>query len=299
MRVDVYLPLVLSLLLAAVSPQVARRLAPAPAARTLVVSGMVTAVTSVWGLVLLAGTLLGDTPPVAEEAREHRLHIAEPVPEAIAVAAVVALAVAAFRLWRVLRARSTAARALRRLSRAHPEGTELIVAASPAARAFAVPGPPRRILVTTGMLQALDASERRVLLSHERAHLRHRHARISAAVEAAAAVNPLLAPVRDTVDFLLERWADEHAAHVVGDRGTAARALARAALAAHGGHGARGLAFSDRSVTRRVAALRCAPPPNARLAAAAVLVLGAVPAFGAVDATRDFLAVLGHALLLI
>lgn len=299
MRIDVYLPLLLSLLLAAISPQVARRLAPAPAACTLVASGVVTAVASVWGLVLLAGTLLGDTPPVTEEAREHRLHIADPVPEVIAVAAVAALVLAAFRLWQVLRARSRTGRALRRISRAHPGGTELIVADSPAAEAFAVPGPPRRILVTTAMLRALDASERRVLLSHERAHLQHRHARLSAAVAVAAAVNPLLAPVRDTVDFLLERWADEQAARVVGDRHTAARALARAALAAHERRGAGALAFSDRSVTRRVAALQCAPPPNAWLASLVVLSIGLVPAFGAVDATKDFLTMLGRALFLV
>ncbi|MFD0504110.1 hypothetical protein ACFQ0G_16340 [Streptomyces chiangmaiensis] len=69
-----------------------------------------------------------------------------------------------------------------------------------------------------------------MLLAHERAHLAHRHAFLATAVTLAAAADPLLAPVRTTVTFLVERWADERAADVVGDRSTTARALARAAL---------------------------------------------------------------------
>ena len=38
------------------------------------------------------------------------------------------------------------------------------------ADAYAVPGWPGRIVVTAGMLDALNPDERRVLLAHERAH---------------------------------------------------------------------------------------------------------------------------------
>lgn len=294
MRIDVYVPLVLSLLLAAVSPAVSRRLAPAPAALALAVSAALTAAATVWGLMLLAATLVGDTPPVVDEAREHRFHIPEPVPAVIALAALVALAAGLARLCRTLRAARASRRALRLLSAAHPGATELIVAESAQPQAFAVP--PGRILVTSAMLAVLDASERQVLLAHERAHLVHRHARLALVAELAAAVDPLLVPVRDTIAFLLERWADERAAETAGDRRVAARALARAALAAHGG-GMR-LSFSEHAVSRRVSALQRAPLPNVRAAVLAVLLLGLIPAVGAADATQDFLHLLGRLLLL-
>ncbi|WP_127358966.1 M48 family metalloprotease [Actinacidiphila soli] len=304
MRIDVYLPLALSLLLAAVSPAVGRRLAPAPAARALAVSAALTAAASVWGLILLAATLLGDSPPVVAEAREHRFHIPEPVPFAIAIAALPALTAVVVRLWRTLRAVRVTGRALRRLSASHPGGTELIVAASAQPQAFAVPlrGPdaPGRILVSTGMLAVLDAPERQVLLAHERAHLVHGHSRLALLAEVAAAVNPLLIPVRDTIGFLLERWADERAAEAAGDRRVAARALARAALASHGSQAplCAALGFSEHGITRRVSALQRAPLPTVRAAVLAVLLLGLVPAVGAADATHDFLRMMGRYLAL-
>ncbi|MFE2430243.1 M48 family metalloprotease [Streptomyces sp. NPDC059373] len=305
MRIDVYLPLVLSLLLAAVSPAVGRRLAPAPAARALAVSAALTAAAAVWGLVLLAATLLSDSPPVVDEAREHRFHIPEPVPFAIAIAALLALAAVVVRLWRTLRAVRATGRALRRLSESHPGGTELIVAAAAQPQAFAIPlrgaGAPGRILVSSGMLAVLDAPERQVLLAHERAHLVHGHSRLSLLAEVAAAVNPLLIPVRDTIGFLLERWADERAAEAAGDRRVAARALARAALASHRSQAplcASALGFSEHAITRRVSALQRAPLPNVRAAVLAVLLLGLVPAVGAADATQDFLRMMGQYLAL-
>lgn len=97
--------------------------------------------------------------------------------------------------------------------------------------AVAVPGRPGHLLVTTGILGALDADERRVLFAHEQAHLSRHHHRLVTVAGMAAAVNPLLIPVREAVAYLVERWADEEAADIVGDRGLTARAVARAALA--------------------------------------------------------------------
>ena len=299
MRIDVYTPLVLSLLLAALGPQVGRRVAPALAVRVLTVSAVFTAAATVWSLVLLAVTLVGHAPPVVADARDDGRPLPHPVPEAIAVAATLALALIALRVHRAVRAERGTRRALRTLCAGHPPDTELVVAASPVPQAFAIPGSggaPGRILVTSAMLSALEPAERRVLLAHERAHLTHRHALLSTAVALTAAADPLLVPVRTTVTFLVERWADEQAADVVGDRRTTARALARAALSAGRRAPACALTFADRAVTRRIAALQTGPLPHLWPLAATTLALGALPALGAVDATGDLLRLLQHAL---
>jgi Zn-dependent protease with chaperone function len=298
-KIDVYTPLLLSLLLAAVSPLVGRRVAPALAALVLTVSAVFTAAATVWSLVLLALTLVGQAPPVVADVREDGHRLPDPVPEAIAVAATLALVFVAVRVYRAARTARVTHRALRTLCAGQPPDTELVVAASPVPQAFAIPaggGEPGRILVTSAMLSALEPAERRVLLAHERAHLTHRHASLSTAVALAAAADPLLVPVRTTVTFLVERWADERAADAVGDRRTTARALARAALSAGRRVPSCALHFTDRAVTRRIAALQAGPPPRLWPLAATTLALGALPALGALDATGDLLQLLEHAL---
>nr|BFD81048.1 hypothetical protein StreXyl84_04490 [Streptomyces sp. Xyl84] len=298
MRIDVYTPLALSLLLSSISPAVGRRVAPALAARVLTAAAVVTACATVWSLSLLALTLADDGPAALLAAPAGGRRLPEPVPEAVGVLAAVALGAVAQRLWRAVRAVYGTRRALRRLCAAHPGDTELIVATSPVPRAFAIPGSPGRILVTAALLGALRPQERRVLLAHERAHLTHRHALVVTAATLAVAADPLLFGVRPTVAFLVERWADERAAAAVGDRTAAARALARAALTAGPAPGPAGtLPLTDRAVTRRVAALRSAPLPPLRPVAAAVLALGVLPVLGAADATGDLLHLLSDAVL--
>ncbi|AOR30228.1 peptidase M48 [Streptomyces fodineus] len=289
MRFDVYSPPVLSLLLSLVGPVIARRVAPALAARVLTSAAVLTAAATTWSLVLLATALLGNAPPVIREARENGHPVTDPVPEVIGLAAFVALLAIALRVYRAVRAQRCTRRALRRLCAGHPADTELIVAASEVPQAFAIPGRPGRILVTSAMLSALEPAERRVLLAHERAHLAHRHGPLVTAATLAAAADPLLGPVRTAVGFLVERWADEQAAATVGDRRTTARALARAALTAGRTRTACALHFTDRAVTRRIAALQAGPLPELWPAAAAVLLLGTLPALLAADATTDLL----------
>ncbi|MFB6629641.1 M48 family metalloprotease [Streptomyces sp. NPDC056362] len=101
--------------------------------------------------------------------------------------------------------------------------------------AFALPGGPRgtgRIVVTAGMLRALDAREREALLGHERAHLSSRHHLFLAVAALAGWCHPALAAVVPHVSFAAERAADEAAARTCGDRRLTARAVGRAALAA-------------------------------------------------------------------
>jgi Peptidase family M48 len=202
-------------------------------------------------------------------------------PVAVGIAAGVLLAAAALAaLWTGLR-RTRALIAAHREARGLPGSEQVVVIADEAADAYAAPGWPGRIVVTSGMMQALGDGERRVLLAHERAHVTGHHYLFTAAARLAAAANPLLRPVSAAVRYSIERWADEQAAAVTGDRSLTARAVARAALAAaeapaHRPAPALGVAGSagigsvadgmrqGGAVPRRVAAL-LRPAPQGRL----------------------------------
>ncbi|KJY26006.1 M48 family metalloprotease [Streptomyces sp. NRRL S-495] len=209
----------------------------------------------------------------------------------VAGAAGALLVVQVVRLVRAVRRhRALLSRAWQLTAGATAEGDVLVVPGAEA-EAFALPrhrGRAGRVVVTEGMLESLGASERAVLLAHERAHLHRRHHLFSAAADLAAAVHPALARLRTGLEFHLERWAD---AGAVSDRRLAATAIARAALAGAtgpGGHGARPLSVSTGPVPLRVQAL-LAPAPagpegrGPRLAAAglvAAVVASAVLALG-------------------
>jgi Zn-dependent protease with chaperone function len=289
--IAVYLPLLLPLLVSAIARWAADRVRPGAAVRGLVAAAVAGAALSVWSLTLLTLTLFDDLPRFHAPAGTD---FPEPVPDAVGLFALAALAGGAVRLTLDLRHRADAVRRLRAPGR--PENG-LVVADWAAPLAVAVPGRPGHVLVTSGMLRLLGAPERRAVLAHERAHLRHRHHLAVSAVAAAAAVNPLLRPVRETVTYLVERWADEEAATTVGDRGLVARAVARAALAtvpaALGGLGAPGgLGVHGGVIVRRVGALGRPPVGKARrlLTASAVTIALCLLAGG--HATRDFVELL-------
>ncbi len=232
MRLTVYLLLLASLVTAVLAPRVAVRLAPAAAARTLVLLAVAAAASTVWGLVVLALAGLSRTGEVQRVARTNPqlLLDADPVTPWVGAAAALLLLVGAARAGRRLHGRARATRAQQDL-RALPAAGDLLIADQQAPEAFALPGRPARVLVSTGLLRLLSADERRVVLAHERAHLRHRHHLLTTLALVAAALNPALGPAATHLDYHLERWADEDAAAVVASRSVAARSLARAALA--------------------------------------------------------------------
>ena len=186
------------------------------------------------------------------------------------------------------------------------DASGLIVVDDPRPDAYALPGMRGRVVVSTAMLRALPAAERRVLLAHEASHLRHRHHLYVLAVELSAAANPLLRRVATVVRAEVERWADEDAASDVGDRRLAARALARAALARsrpvtadlRPRRAANGLSLrmGENAVVGRVRALLAPAPLHGRivetLAVASILV--AVVAVN-VDAGQDTDSLFDHA----
>ncbi|MEU7059554.1 M48 family metalloprotease [Streptomyces sp. NPDC046197] len=158
-----------------------------------------------------------------------------------------------------------------------PAAGDLCVVDSPHPDAYALPGRPHRIVVTTAMLRSLDAAEREVLFAHERAHNHGGHHYFLAVAELAAHCHPALRPVRGSIRLAAERAADEAAATAVGDRRLTARAIARAALAgqeARSGRPELAAAATSGPVPQRVKALLAAPPVPRRAAAwiAALLV---------------------------
>jgi Zn-dependent protease with chaperone function len=214
------LPVALSLLLAIAAPRAMRRAPPETATVGLAAAAVVAAGAYAACLLMLASTLVEDLLPLSTK---------DGGAGPLAVAAAALLAWGMCRLAGDVTVRRSIRRRLRGVGR--PRGSGLVVAEWDEAHAIAVPGRPGHVLVTTGMLRALDAGERRAMLAHERAHLTRRHDRLVSWAAAAAAVDPFLAPVRDEVAHQAERWADEEAAAVVGDRALVARAVARAALA--------------------------------------------------------------------
>ncbi len=306
MHALVYLPLVVPLLAAVAARPLAERLPPRTATWLLAGSAVTLAAAScaVLGLLALAAAVRVPRIDLAGDLSRQIMSRADPASMPLGVVAgglLVAAAVAAARAaWFRTAALIAAHRQGRSLPGAGqmPGAAEVIVVTDDAVDAYAVPGWPSRIVVTSGMLGALSRAERDVLLAHERAHASSCHYLFTAAARLAAAANPLLHPLAAAVGYSVERWADEQAAAAAGSRPLAARAIARAALAASATPPRRAasaavlgvlpaLGRDAGVVPRRVAAL-LAPPPRPRLLLLIVaVVLVAISGLSALDAARD------------
>lgn len=141
------------------------------------------------------------------------------------VAAAVAVAVAG-------RHRRRATGAADRIAATLPAGPQVVVVESPAVDAFSLPGTPGRVVVTTGMRDALDADRFAAVIAHEQCHLDQRHHDLLWLTRLGAAVHPLLTPMVSRVQYLVERAADEAAADALGDRRQVATAIGVAAVRA-------------------------------------------------------------------
>ncbi|WP_433890199.1 M56 family metallopeptidase [Streptomyces sp. CA-111067] len=297
MNYAVWAPLLVPLLGAPAARRLGDALPPRLAAWLLAGSAVALAACSTAALCLLAGAGALRLPPVAAVG-----HLVLPVvgdQETIPAACVAAALLTAVVVALVRTARRHVVVAGRARRAAVAEGTaagDLTVVQDAGADAYALPGRPGRIVVTTGMLRALDPAEREALLAHERAHLAGRHHLFLTAVALACACHPALRMLRGPLSYALERWADESAATAVGDRRVAARAIGRAALASRPvlrPHAA--LPAAAGPVPRRVAALLAADTAGARhvggrgVRAIAAVLLGclAVSAVCALEAAAD------------
>ncbi|MEU9115155.1 M56 family metallopeptidase [Streptomyces sp. NPDC048483] len=271
MGVFVFLPLVLPLTALPIARLAEQHLHPRGSTRLLSLLAAVLGLCSTLclGLLMVVGTAQLPGNPLPDGWSDPEVRAAVPYAEVAGVAAIPLLAAAltagaaALRRHRRIRARTH--RALDVL----PGGSDTAVLPDDDPYAYAVPGTrgrPGRIAVSRGMLRSLDDGERRALFAHERAHLHCRHHRYLLAVRLAGCVNPLLLPLRSAVAFSTERWADEEAARVVGDRRLTARAVGKAALVGRPAPDpelAHFAAPEPGPVPRRVAAL-LAPVPPAR-----------------------------------
>lgn len=286
------LPIVLSALLGLLGPAAARRSGHAAAVRLLPLTCLLVAGSTVMGVATVAVSALAGVGEVAELGRWSVRALpaawrAVPVPVGLLAGTVVLVLLtgAGWRASELVRQLLAAGRACRAAG-SRTGGVVVVHDGRP--HAFAVAGVRGGVVVSTGMLHALDASGCRALLAHERSHLRRRHHLSLIAVQLAAAADPLLRPLVAVTAHAVEREADEDAARTVGDRRTVAIAVARAALAtAHRAPdaalrparpGALPAATSG-EVSDRVAALLAPPVRSRRLAPAALLLVAVLAAW--------------------
>ncbi len=231
-----------------------RGLRPRSATRLLTTLTVVSALTVVWVLAVVVFTNVVQLHGIAERlswcSTLATSHVDVPTPPG--VLAFLLLCASFVGALRALRSQ----RAVRA-----PRGSEpFAVLPLDVPTAYALAGRPGQVVVSRGMLEVLDGPERAALVAHEQAHLRLHHHRYMGLSTVAAAAVPFLRPLVRRVKVATERWADEEAARVVGDRGVVARAIAHAALATTAPPGA--LALGDTGTVQRVEALLSDAPPR-------------------------------------
>lgn len=271
-------------------PPIARRLPPAHATWMLSAGAAITALSVLAIAGSIAVVAVAELPVVAARGHWSPAALESETPFeswATTLALIAALASSAGGLWAATRQANSLRRAFRDSLAADAPAGICVVADGPP-RAMAVPGRPGIVLVSQSLLGRLDPAERAALIAHERAHLRHGHHWHRALVEVAAAINPLLRPVRGATILATERWADEEAARRTG-RSRTARALARAALLrspAAPASAAAAMAAASERVSARVIALMAEPVPArpgllTLVAATLAVAAGLALAFGA------------------
>ena len=284
MDFSVYLPLYLGFVLAATTPRIARLLPPRTGVWCLSAAAITAAASWTISLFMIAFTGLGRIAYVADEGHWSATKWREVDPVDVWTARIcgfVLTASLAMFAWALVR-ELVAIRQIRRVAGRLDTESTIVFVDDDAPHAYAVGGRHPRIVISTGLLRGLSAAERRAVLSHESAHLRHRHHVHLRLLRLAAAMNPLLRPFVPAGVLAVERWADEETAATLGDRTLVARTLLRAALAGSGGgiRPAGALAHASGDVSQRVTALMQAPPRQRwwMTAAASVLLVATIMA---------------------
>ncbi len=169
-----------------------------------------------------------------------------------------------------------------RLAVKDTQGRRLSIIDNPEPMAYAAPGKPGCVVVSTGMLSALEPRERQVVFAHERAHLRQAHHRYVTMGALANALVPGLGPLVGQLRLATERCADEEVVRVLGgDRHLVASTIAKAAMTTSAFRDVVP-AFDGASVVARVEALIGAPqaPWSSRFGTV-IVSAGTIAALGA------------------
>jgi Zn-dependent protease with chaperone function len=284
-------PLLIGLALVPAAGSLERQLMPSAAVRLLTALALTVALST--GLVLSAAAVLVcvQLGPFPREGgwSVHTLRTGMGFP---VIGGVVALGIVMYLLTAAITRAARSVCSLRAAGRSvrdlEPVIGDLVLVEDAVPVAYAVAGRPGRIVISTSMLAALSAAERRVVIAHEASHLRHRHHLYAHLGDVAAAANPLLRPTASAIKRAVERWADEDAAVVVGDRALTGRALARAALASAGRPaGRRGMAVAEDHVAERVARL-FAPPIRRRPWLVVMVLVAALISWAAAAAVTNW-----------
>lgn len=109
--------------------------------------------------------------------------------------------------------------ALGRYREEHADGVEVVFIRSETPLATAIPGEAAQIVVSSGMVELLDADALASVISHERAHLHLRHARVAQLAHLNAVCLPWLRAAREferSTQFLIELIADDRAVRAHG-----------------------------------------------------------------------------------
>lgn len=250
-------------------------LPPRLAVRALAVVALITAGTAA---TVVAATAAGFVLGPARQAEIVRFCRIVPLHHEVRPAeGVVALLVAAFMAARACRVVSE-----RRLATRGTAGRRLSIVDTPEPLAYAAPGRPGCVVVSTGLLSALEPRERQVVFAHERAHLRQGHHRYLLIGAVAAAVVPFLGPLVERLRLATERCADEEAALALGDdRKLVATAITKAAFTMTAFDGVVP-AFNGGPIVARVDALIGSPPSRWQVGLGlSALVAGTLAAVGA------------------
>ena len=218
------LPLVGTVAAAYLTTSVHRRLRPDLAAKTSAIALatlLLAAVPTLWLIGSSGLAHLGIRSPFADWS-QHLLPTMGPTGAVVGMVALMLMVAGVVRTSCVLRRQ-------RSLRATEPAGVEIL----PTGVVFActLPGPAGNIVLSEGLVAALDERELEAVVAHERAHARHRHDRYLLLAALAGALLPMIRSLVERLEFSLERWADDEAALDVDDRRVVATAIARVAIA--------------------------------------------------------------------
>ena len=268
----VALPLVATLLVVLIGGRLLDRLDPKAAARcsaVLLVVGTAATIPTLWLIGLSGLAHDGLQNPISDWSRHlfpHHFPHHRPAGGFIGLISALVAVIGLARVGRVL---------VRHLRLRCTDTEPIEFVESDEVYAYTLPGPAATIAISTGLRDALDDAEFAIVLAHEQAHAKHRHDRLKLLGLLCTAFVPPVRPLKQRLDFYLERWADEEALIATGvERKLAALTIAKVALSSVAP--AHTLGIAGHSTAARADAL-LAPVENSsrstRLSVAATIVV--------------------------